>query len=244
MDRRANSVRNAFVLISCSILFVPVFFCSESVGLCGPSETSNQSPVLLVTFGNGNAQYSKATPASYGFSSTYKQKFMAKTTDGHFSFINLIKDDFGSGAWHAGAKDHTMDGNGYMMLVNAETTRGQFYNRTIGNLCVGQRYELSVYLANVCAKQLRCPTDPNVRFEMRSSPPENKLLAEYSSGNVPVHNTTMIWKQYGFSFVPSTSSVVLLMISSIKPDFGNDVALDDIALRPCSSQRVTGCPAV
>ena len=195
-----------------------------------------------MTFGNGTRQYSTATPANFSFFTTYVQKFAPTTSNGQFSFINSIRDDFG-GAWHTGAGDHTIDEKGYMFLVNADYTPGQFYNTTIGNLCIGQRYEFSVYLTNVCRNKTVCSIDPNVRFEMRTIPPGSKLLAQYSSGSVPFNATVMVWREYGFSFVPPTSSVVLLMISAVQGGSGNDLALDDIALRLCSPRNMTGCPS-
>ena len=68
--------------------------------------------------------------------------------DGTFGFVNRVPDN--NGAWQTNATDHTGDGDGYMMLVNADYNPGQFYNGTVNNLCVGQRYEFSVYLANIC----------------------------------------------------------------------------------------------
>ena len=242
MDDYAKFVSNTcsrflfYLGISC------IFLCPESVGLCSTTETSNPAPVILVTFGNGTNQYSSATPFSFGFVTSYAQKVRERITDGQFAFINAINDDF-QGAWHTGAKDHTTDENGYMMLVNAANSGGRFYYGVINELCVGQRYEFSVYLANVCTNKSRCPVDPNVRFEMRSMASDFKLLAEYSSGDVPINETTMVWKQYGFSFIPSSSSVILLIISSVGGSNGNDVALDDIALRLCSRENNTSCPA-
>ena len=195
-----------------------------------------------MTFGNGTSQYSNATAANYSFFTTYLQRLAPVTNDGQFSFINSIGNDFG-GVWHTGAEDHTIDEKGYMFLVNADLKPGQFFNRTIDNLCVGQQYEFSLYLANICKNKTVCLIDPNVRFEMRSTSPENKLLAQYTSGNVPINVTVMVWNKYGFSFVPPTSSVVLLMISAAKGGAGNDLALDDIALRICSRRNITGCPS-
>ncbi|UJR11145.1 hypothetical protein I4U23_015326 [Adineta vaga] len=112
------------------------------------------------------------------------------------------------------------------------TNRGLFYNSTIKNLCIGRRYEFSVYLANVC--KIDGLINPNVRFEVRSAAPNSSVLAQLDSGSVPVNTTVMVWKKYGLSFQPPTSSIVLLMISNVDGGAGNDLALDDIALRVCS----------
>ncbi|CAF1412356.1 unnamed protein product [Adineta steineri] len=211
----------------------------QSVGLCTDTETISSNPILLITFGRGSAQYSRSKPTNFNFSTTYKQQFEPKTNDGMFSFINSIHNDF-LGTWHTGAKDHTGDQGGYMFLVNADYQPGQFYNGTVKNLCVGLRYEFSVYLANVCNGADRI--EPNVRFEVRSLTNGNQLLAQLRSGNIPV-TKNLTWKKYGLSFTAPTSSVVLLMISDARGGSGNDIVIDDIGLRVCSHKGTGFCPS-
>jgi len=156
---------------------------------------------------------------------------------GYFGLVNSIYDHFN--AWHTNAKDHTGDNNGYMYLVNAEYTPGRFYNGRVNNLCVGLRYEFSVYLANLCKPSNRIK--PNVLFEVRSVV-DNTLLAQLESGDVAEHHT-LTWKKYGFSFIAPSSSVNLLMISNAQGDDGNDIVIDDIALRVCASEGNGFCPS-
>jgi len=211
----------------------------ESDGLCSEDDISSTKPILLITFGAGTSQYSNFTPKKFGFTTTYKQRVEPNTEDGYFSFINSIHDDFG-GSWHTGATDHTKNKGGYMFLVNADEKPGQFYHGTVDNLCVGQRYEFSVYLANIC-KPTKCEIKPNVRFQVLSAV-GNDLLAELSSGDVVEHDT-LTWQKYGLSFTAKSSSVVLLMISNAPGGLGNDLALDDIALRVCGGSGSGFCPS-
>ena len=107
---------------------------------------------------------------TFSFTTTYIQRFepVTNVTVGSVSSIQsiMILDD----TWHTGAKDHTRgpggSRGGYMFLVNADYEPDQFYNGMVNNLCIGLRYEFSVYLANLCR-----PTydriKPNVRFEVR-----------------------------------------------------------------------------
>lgn len=192
----------------------------------------------MITFGNGSPQYSTATPANFNFKTTYQQRFQPVTNDGMFSFINAIHDDF-NGAWHTNATDHTGDSNGYMFLVNADLKPGQFYNGQVDNLCVGLRYEFSVYLANICKPRGRI--NPNVLFEVRSLE-GNTLLAQLNSSDIVEHNT-LTWKKYGFSFIAPESSVNLLMISNARGGGGNDIVIDDIALRVCAHNGAGFCPS-
>jgi len=126
-----------------------------------------------------------------------------------------------------------------MFLVNADFTPGQFYNGRVDNLCVGLRYEFSVYLANICTPGGRI--NPNVLFEVRSVD-GNTLLAQLNSGDIIEHES-LTWEKYGFSFIPSDSSVNLLMISNANGGGGNDIVIDDIALRVCSHEGSGFCPS-
>jgi hypothetical protein len=155
-----------------------------------------------------------------------------------FSFINSVHDDF-NGAWHTNALDHSGNNGGYMYLVNADFTPGQFYNGRVDNLCVGLRYEFSVYLANLCKPSGKI--NPNVLFEVRSTD-ENVLLAQLNSGDIAEHDS-LTWEKYGFSFIAPNSSVNLLMISNARGGDGNDIVIDDIALRVCAHRRSGFCPS-
>jgi len=212
--------------------------CKESVGLCYDNETLGKTPILLITFGNGTAQFAKFTPDKFNFRTTYTQQFQPKVEDGYFAFINSIY-NHNNGAWHTGALDHTEDNNGYMFLVNADFQPGQFYNGIVHDLCVGLRYEFSVYLANLgqSAHQIK----PNVRFEVRSPAIGNKLLAQLRSGEIPSQNS-LKWNKYGLSFTAPSSTVVLLMISDAPGGAGNDIVIDDIGLRVCSHEGNGFCP--
>ncbi|CAF0767834.1 unnamed protein product [Adineta steineri] len=224
---------------SCSTGFYGPVCEHKSGGLCTDEDLRDTDPILLITFGNGSNQYSTKKPANFHFSTTYEQVFEPTTADGRFSLINSIHDDFG-GSWHTGATDHTGDKGGYMFLVNADFKAGEFYRGTVKNLCVGQLYEFSVYLANIC-KPDKCEIKPNVKFQVRTTV-GNHLLAELNSGNVLEHNT-LTWKKYGLSFTAKTNSVVLLMISNAAGGMGNDLALDDIALRVCGAGKSGFCPS-
>ncbi len=184
---------------------------------------------MLIDFGAGSTQYSKAKPSDFNFSTTYQQQVSPVTNDGNFSFVNSVHDDF-QGAWHTGALDHTGNKGGYMFLVNSDYRPGQFYNGTVDNLSIGQRYEFSVYVAN-----LMVPSGilPNILFEVRSPTLGNRLLAQLTSGNIP-QSKAMTWVKYGLSFKAPSSSVTLLMISNAPGGYGNDLAIDDIALRICA----------
>ena len=89
-------------------------------------------------------------------------------------------------------------------------------------------------MANICKPSNS--TKPNVRFEVRSADDENVLLAQNSTGDISEY-PIMNWHKYSVIFNASVSSVTLLLISNVKNDFGNDLVIDDIELKPCSFSK-------
>jgi len=226
----------SFVLILIFSIVIPFL---ESTGLCGPAYTLQSTPIFSIDFGSGTSQYSTATPSTFNFFTTYTQQFAPVTNDGQFSFLNSVHDDF-SGAWFTGALDHTPnDVGGYMYLVNADYNPDQFYNGTVNNLVVGQKYQFSVYVANLLTT---VGIEPNIIFQVLSPAPNNVLLAQISTGNISA-TPTLTWVQYGISFTAVSESVTLLMISNAPGGYGNDLVIDDIVFQVCNPVPTTTTPA-
>jgi hypothetical protein len=76
--------------------------------------------------------------------------------------------------------------------------------------------------------------EPNILFEVRTPQPENRLLAQTSSGNIS-STQQLTWSKYGLSFTATTTSVTLLMISNAPGGYGNDLVIDDITFRVCKA---------
>lgn len=204
--------------------------------MCLDSETLVTKPIVDITFGRGASQFSNAKPSDFNFQTTYQQDLTPAIEDGNYTFLNKIYNHYNN-AWHTGATDHTGDGGGYMFLVNADFRPGLFYNGTVKDLCIGLRYEFSVYLANICQPSTRL--DPSVRFQVRSADGQNTLLTQAVSGFVP-KTKTLTWIKYGLSFITPSRSVNLLMISDTPGGNGNDIVIDDIELRVCTLKKGDG----
>ncbi|CAF5055374.1 unnamed protein product, partial [Rotaria socialis] len=82
---------------------------------------------------------------------------------------------------------------------------------------------------------------PDVRLEVRAEKEDGSLIANRSTGDIPECNN-MTWSKHGISFSPTSSLVVLLMLSNVNQDNGNDLAIDDIELRLCSRSHSGVCP--
>ncbi|CAF3606462.1 unnamed protein product [Rotaria sp. Silwood1] len=191
----------------------------QSTGLCPIETTANSQLVFLVTFGNGTHQYSSATPGSFGFSTTYRQVF--------------------GGAPDHTENNHTASIKGYMMLINANFDPDQIFNLTADNLCIGSTYQFSLYVANINKAGSNIIL-PNIKFEVRTAPPTNILLATLSTGNI-AERSTLTWVQYGISFIATVRNVVLVAISNAPGGSGNDFAIDDVSLTVCSTTSPAIC---
>ena len=232
--------KHAFCCKLLLVLSLAISHCHYSLAQC----SSNVPAISLKTFGAGTPAYSTVTPASFGFSTTYTQEFGgvgAETNDGEFSFVNTVGNYWGT--WHGGAKDHTGDPGGYMMLVNASYDPGKFYNDTITGLCTGVEYEFSAWIASV---QSSVPSGgtapdllvPNVKFEIRN-PIGNVLIDDLTTGNI-VSEPALRWRRFSLSFIATSDKVVLLLINENGGGNGNDLVLDDIAFKPCLPEHKIG----
>ncbi len=225
----------------------------ESVGLCSTNDTTDGKPLFSITFGSNSGQYSSEKPSSFGFNTSHQQKFASPIDEGMFGFVNLVPEKEMNGfidMWLNGKEkkgwDHTEnDTDGYMYIVNVAGGNSELFRRTVNYLCIGLRYELSVYLANLIRKSINFffpVLKPSIRIEVRNTTNENQLLAQFSTGDIPEYDE-MTWSKHGLSFNASSSSVVLLMISNVGGGDGNDVAIDDIELRVSSTNDCGLCPS-
>ncbi len=229
------------------IFSVPI----ESVGLSSINDTTDGKPLFSITFRSNSGQFSNEKPSSFGFSTSHQQQFASPIDEGMFGFVNLVPEKKMGilNIWLYGEKnkgwDHTEnDINGYMYLVNVGANNSQIFRSTVNYLCIGLRYELSAYLANLIISSATAffpALKPNIRFEVRNATNENQLLAQFSTGDIPEYEK-MTWLKHGLSFTATSSSVVLLMISNTEGGDGNDLAIDDIELRVFSTNHSGFCP--
>lgn len=187
-------------------------------------------PVVNVTFGNGSNPGSPLNAASTSYNFTNGDC----PNDGNYTVINNTQACFGS-SWFTVAEDHTPnDANGYMMLVNASFTPGDFYVDTVMDLCSNTKYEFAAWIVNVLNPSAcsGSPINPKLVFSIETI--TGTILGTYSTGDI-ISPATPQWKQYGLFFTtPLNTSTVVIRLSNTAPGgCGNDLALDDITFRPC-----------
>lgn len=192
-------------------------------------EGSLGDPLVNISFGAGNNPGSPLAAAATG----YQYKSGDCPDDGFYTVTNKSTACF-MDSWHSLASDHTGNGNGYFMLVNASIQPSAFYVDTVRGLCGNSTYEFAAWVVNVL-KPSACNSNgnkPDLTFTIETT--TGTVLKSYNSGSIPPTSSPS-WKQYGFYFTtpPAGSDIVLRIVNNAPGGCGNDLALDDITFRPC-----------
>ena len=213
--------RLGFLLLATTLLHCPgkAQICSGSLG----------DPVVKLTFDKATTIGS----SSYVPPSAYTYTNSSCPNDGFYTITNYSTGCFGN-SWLTVSADHTTGPGGYFMLVNASYDPGDFFVSTVTDLCPNTTYEFSAWVLNIMQ-----PSFPSIRpnLTFRIEKPDGTMLASFDSGDVPVQGTPT-WMQYGFLFTtPADNAQIVLRLRNNAPGGqGNDLALDDIAFRPCGAK--------
>jgi gliding motility-associated-like protein len=203
-----------------------VLYTSLSVLLFGYTVRAQSlgDPIVKITFGSGFTQYAgPLRPDSGSTTYTYVNR---SPEDNEYTIANSTSGM--NRAWSL-TTDHTGDGNGYMMVVNAAYTPGLFYTRTVNGLCGSTRYQFSAWIKNILIPN---GILPNITFWIEDL--NGNYLGGGDTGNITSDNS---WREYPFIFdLPAnTQSVVLKMVNNAPGGGGNDIAIDDITFRAYGS---------
>ncbi len=186
-------------------------------------------PVVNIDFGRGNSNFGPALPAgttSYPYTA-------ASPNDGFYTIVKSTA-NLNSG-WHAVNNRTPNDPNGYLMLINANQTPGNFYEQRVSGLCSGTTYEFAAWVINLLNY---AALKPNITFTILST--GGTSLATYTTGDIAEGSNTS-WKQYGMLFQtpPGATEVILRMTNNGPGGVGNDMAIDDITFRACGPSITT-----
>ncbi len=200
--------------------------------LLGKAQLCNGSlgdPIININFGSG----SNPGPALAAAATGYQYLAADCPNDGYYTVTTNTNNCFGS-SWHSLNSDHTQNGNGYFMLVNASLQPSAFYADTVRGLCGNSLYEFAAWVMNVLTPNAcsGAGIQPNLTFTIEQL--NGTILHSYSSGNIPATNSPE-WKQFGFFFsTPAgVNDYVLRIVNNAPGGCGNDLALDDITFRSC-----------
>ncbi|MGI4728902.1 MAG: gliding motility-associated C-terminal domain-containing protein [Janthinobacterium lividum] len=205
-----------------SILFLPLFFsrceAQSCTGVLG-------QPVFNVDFGAGADRGNPLplTQTDYIYTDTYgllyKQYSIVNNTAGFYS------------QWFP-INDHTGNTNGYMMIFNCAAVGDILYTNRLTGLCPNTTFELSSWLISLLNKDLLNGIDANVTLSVETS--SGTVLNTFNSGDIPTTNTP-IWRNFKLYFTTPVqqTDIVIKIINNAPGGDGNDLALDDITVRPC-----------
>jgi gliding motility-associated-like protein len=196
------------------------------------------------TFGAGNA-----TDTWYGPLATYAPGATTSTTfvGAAGPVTGILSDGFSGLAQQPAAsnqgnwvhtKDHTGNPYGLMMLINAPSTAATvFFEYTMDNLCPNTTFKLSVWILNANDPSLTSNSTyqyPNMTLNAIDAV-TGAVLGTAPSGDVPADT---LWHQYSVVFNNGGSSSVKLQLvnNSVGSGYGNDLAIDDITIQPCTPE--------
>ncbi len=190
-------------------------------------------PIVNIDFGSGTS--SRGGPLDAGITS-----YLFSTNSSDDGYYSIASSTGGMNQNWFTTVDHTPgDANGYMMVVNASETPGEFYRVKITGLCPGTKYEAAAWVMNLLTGY--DGLKPDITFRVQTT--DGMLIDnEYNTGSIP-QSSTPEWKQYGFYFTTpvNVQDVVLIIRNNGPGGRGNDIALDDITFRPCGPDvKVTG----
>ncbi|MBU2928552.1 T9SS type B sorting domain-containing protein [Winogradskyella psychrotolerans] len=210
-------------------LLLIILFCYSLQTYAQLCEGNLGDPVVSIDFGSGTARGSALGSDITAF--TYSGS--GELDEGEYTIANTTSGLKGN-AWHV-TSDHTGDTNGHMMVINSAVlaNEGVFYTKTVTGLCANTTFEFSAWLINLMNPSVG--TDeyhPDVTF--RISDTSGNILGSYNTGDI-AQSSSGIWQQYGFFFTLEAETEVIITILNSAPSAhpGNDIALDDIAFKPC-----------
>ncbi|MBD2704311.1 gliding motility-associated C-terminal domain-containing protein [Spirosoma sp. BT702] len=156
--------------------------------------------------------------------------------DGQYTISNAVDGTCFSSFWHALSEDHTPgDVTGKLMIVNGAFEAGEFYKQPIAaGLCPGTSYELSLWAVNLIKPGV-CQNSVLPNLTIRVETEDGTILKSIDLGTI-IETPTPVWNQYATVFTaPLTDERVVIKLLNQEGGCGNDLAIDDIQLRQCSS---------
>ncbi len=215
--RLAAKLSGLFIMLFLSLLSLDSF-AQTCNGVLG-------SPILNIDFGSGKdcGTALPITESEYLYTSTdailRRQYTIANSTAGYYS------------QWFS-VTDHTGNENGYMMIINCDLPDDQLYIKPISGLCPNTTYQLSSWILNLLNKDLLKGIDVNLIFSVETS--SGTVLNSFKTGDV-VSGNVPEWRNFNLYFTTPVkqTDLVIKIINNAPGGDGNDLALDDISVRPC-----------
>ncbi len=212
--------RTATFLIGLLSIFLVIQRMYAQTSLC--TGTLGENIFSSGDFGSGNANIFPTDPnLAPGF--IYTTQVPPK--NGEYTLTNdMAKWPTSFPTWIS-IGDNSPDPKGYMMVINATTTPGIFYEQSIDNVCENTLYEFSADIINLITIGTTGHILPDVSFLIND-------VVLYTTGPIPQDEK---WHTHGFTFTsgPGQSSLKLTLRNNSPGAQGNDLAIDNISFRAC-----------
>ena len=211
----------------CGFIFIHLLF--MVVVKAQPGNCILQPPQLTINFGTGII----ADPNTDDLANYFRVPGSCPT-DGHYAIAPFTSDCF-RGDWHTLSSDHTTgDADGNMLLVNAAYKGGEFLTIPVNGLKSNTRYELGLWVINLCRPTKKCPSLLLPSLRMRLETTGGKTIANIVTRDLPRVEEPN-WSQHiaYFTTPASPATLRLVMTDNAPGGCGNDFALDDITFREC-----------
>ncbi len=227
---------------------LPASICSARGGTLGTNLLASQGTFGTVAAGSSVepptvrklSDVSTAPSTDYNYNTRTGTRGNTSPEDGEYNISNStgFRRD---GAWYI-VHDHTSGtSTGQMMVVNAGTNLGVFYQETV-TVTPNTNYELSSWIINLIANN--AATLPNFSIQLDrigfddDNDPKTADGAEgqivYRSGDIP-NSSVPIWRNAGYIFNSGAATQITVRFRNNNPGGGgNDLALDDLSFTPCT----------
>ncbi len=196
--------------------------------------------IFIENFGFGNYPgppigFPSSTEFSY-YSSPAGSTYPSGLQDGEYAMATNLNE--ANGDWPVIYDHTTEDGTGYALVVNAAVDPSEFYSNTV-DVDANKNFTLSAWItnANDAANESGCISCcgsfvlPDVTIEARDAT-TGTVLGTVNTGIIPIATATDTWSNYELSFNSGASTQIdVVFINNGPGGCGNDLALDDIALK-------------
>ncbi|WOD43931.1 T9SS type B sorting domain-containing protein [Hwangdonia lutea] len=153
-----------------------------------------------------------------------------------YGIMKTPKDAAPNGAdWNDDFPDHTGNPNGYLYYCDAKEDLNVFYAQKIDGLCDDIQYELSAWFAKTNAPDYFI--DPNIKLIIGYTDINDQNIGSIVEADTgPIEGVgTNRWHRRSlvFSVPTGTENIYFMLKNNVAGLAGNDLAIDDIQIRPC-----------
>lgn len=177
------------------------------------------------------------SPSSLSNRTRYQITTITCPLDGEYALADHVDGTCYNNLWHAVPQDHTPgDTRGLMMIVNGSQGAGEVYTQPATGLCGQTTYEFSLWGINLLRPGICTnPLLPNLTLRVEAA--DGTVLQSIDFGSIP-QSSSPTWQRFSTLFTTpgSTQGVVIKLINNQGDDgCGNDMAIDDVQVRQCTS---------